>query len=205
MASASRPIFVAPERVRVLQDLRNIKVALLGDSHMRRTFEQWSFENIEPWNARQQHLTTLFFGRGGLKTCELQSYVHRAITWRPHIVIIQIGSNDLDVNSIKSKESYANPIFDLYRQFENEGIVTFVIGLPVRYKLSHVNVLIYQRRSRAANTALRKKLPPGRYIALPGMLYNTPDSYFDGVHFNKGCYGLVAVLIKTKIEELLAN
>ena len=193
------PIFISAERLSELKLLQRLKIALLGDSHMRRTYREWNTRS-------QQHLDVCYFGKGGIRSAQLQEFVDNMIAWGPHIVILQIGSNDLEVNKRQSKEAYANPLFNIFQQLEHQGFVTFVVGLPVRYRFRNENFpeRVYIQRSRAVNNKLRRNLPGGRYIALPQECYRR-TAYYDGVHFHNRCYRDLGIVMRAKIEELLNN
>ena len=127
------------------------------------------------------------------------------MSFRPEAILIWLGSNDVCRND---GDRFMRDILNLVLHFEQQGKVTFVLGLPNRFQkhtyggkfriVSHVD---YAEFTLHVNKQLLNVLGR-RFITLPDDCYH-PEAYksSDGVHFTD----LVNLQIGSKVREHLLS
>ena len=205
--ACSKEIYIVPNLLNEIKTLKSsnskIKLALIGDSHARRTWKEILEDNIFDKNIFKVD----WYGQGGEYACNLLAQkgiknemgsMTKMFNDRPNIAILIVGSNDL---TKPNSNNVRKVILDLFLWIGSEGITVFVAGMPERWG----TVQDYHQRSSTTNRYLSKNLPEGRFINWPKDCLNGSLVKPDKVHLEEEGYKLLAKCFLNRIEQLLGQ
>ena len=132
-----------------------------------------------------------------------------ALASRGDIIVIMVGSNDVDSPAILdgtiNSTTIADRIFEVARIAVNGGLLPYIVELPGRFNLRTPNFTPndYKNVSRACNKTLHHRCG-SRLIRLP-LGFRNEDAYRDGVHFTQSFANQIATKIFERVELDLRN
>ena len=184
-------------------------IAVGGDSHGKRLF--YEFERLVAGFAGNFASLNLSFAVGGAHAHsyrKLQEYFDMRFNYGFQIVIIEIGSNDVDsTNPNILPMTIAQHIINIFIELTLEDKVVYVVGLPTRFTTRHFQVDKYNAVNRAVNFKLANLLG-NRFIRLPASCYERYAYRTEGdsiVHLYPHHYVTVAQIVTEHIHNDLEN
>ena len=135
-----------------LRRRRVIRVAVIGDSHMRRTHNFLTRQYLmNPYVT----IELRNYARGGALAVSID--LSGLLIWGPDLVFIWVGSNDLDVVSQGPVSEHALKIRGIWNSCQEQGIHAYTIALPNRYSCQHISPEVYNTRSDRVNQWLLRQ------------------------------------------------
>ena len=161
---------------------------LIGDSHVRRFQQFLSTSNVDSMNINGLGALDFFGISGGsVRSVHHTQLLYSAVRdCRPHNVIVNLGSNDLDSSEDVDCIVLRLICFltKLRSRFHLSNIV--VLSFVKRYRTRNIPTHLYNERVQQANAALKHHATIAhiRFWKLRGFTNSAHNIFCDGVHLN---------------------
>ena len=163
------------------------KVAIIGHSYVARLQDAIRTKEKFKSNLGLTGIQTRFWGPPGARVFDLFDLTDQILysNFRPNVVIIQIGSNDLRFQAFKLEE-FVGLYISAVESLEKTGVDKVIImKVFPRLRLRHVTPTEYRARRALVNWTLAKESSEGNRIFAVRRRILSPLLLGDGVHLSK--------------------